>query len=375
MTDSPNNEERRGVDRRVVLLQELARRRVEVIQPERDVTSLIGYSYPAARTVFDSRPGEEVGHLEDMAELGLLERTFFDKVHVCNSCRHYALNFREICPTCTSANIDIVDMIHHYRCGFNAPETQFRDGVRYVCPKCEQPLRHIGVDYERPASNYVCGACTYLFTEPKVEAVCLNCGVTVAAENTSLRTVYEYRVTTKGVLVASKGILESSEGRAVIDPDMGIYRIAYFEERLGQELARARRHQRSLVVLAAGLDQFRQLRGRHGEPAVARRNKELADLARESLRESDCAAFRDDVLLVMLTDTPVAGGYVVAERILGDISRRPSSAGLPPCTVSIGLASDADGREITPSQLIDTAAERLAQARESGGNSVWPRRP
>ncbi|MGQ0659222.1 MAG: diguanylate cyclase [Chromatiales bacterium] len=361
------------VDRRVVLLQKLVRERREVITPERSVESPSAHVYPVARAALECRPGEELAQLEQMADLGLLERTFFDKIHICNICQHHALNFREICRRCGSSNVDIVDIIHHYRCGYNAPEAEFQDGMQYTCPKCEQKLRHIGVDYERPTSNYLCRVCSEVFADPKVDCQCLKCGAGMPAENVTVLTIHEYRTTTKGVLVASKGRIDSEEERGVLDADLGIYRYSYFEERLGQEMAAARRYKRPLVLLAAGIDHYDRLRGQFGDMLMARRLKEVADLTRETLRESDCAAFHQgNILLMLLSDTPLEGAYVVAERMRRGIMQRPTSSGMPECTLSVSVVATR-GDLAGPHQFVELVMDHLRVAREYGGNVVWPR--
>lgn len=363
-----------GIDRRIALLQKLVRERREVVTPERSLESPSGHVWPAALAVFECAPGEDLTRLEHMTELGLLERAFFDKIHVCNLCQHYALNFREICSRCNSANNDIVDMIHHYRCGYNGPEVEFRDGLQYTCPKCEQKLRHIGVDYERPAATYLCRACGNLFSDPKVDCQCLKCGAGTPAENTTVLTIHEYRVTTKGVIVASQGRIDGDAERGVLDADVGIYRLAYFEERLGQELSAARRYKRPLMLLAAAIDHYDRLRVQYGDVLMAKRLKELTDIARETLRESDCAAFHQgNVLLILLTDTPLEGAQVVADRLCQQLVQRPTTTGVPDCTLSVSVAS-ASAEHTGPKQFIEAALDYLRVARQHGGNVVWPRR-
>ena len=39
-----------------------------------------------------------------------------------------------------------------------------------ICPKCHKKLRHIGVDYDRPAVVYTCNDCENSFTSPITKA-------------------------------------------------------------------------------------------------------------------------------------------------------------------------------------------------------------
>lgn len=46
----------------------------------------------------------------------------------------------------------------------------------FICPKCHKTLRHIGIDYDRPASLYHCTDCDQTFLNPDTTALCTYCG-------------------------------------------------------------------------------------------------------------------------------------------------------------------------------------------------------
>lgn len=142
---------------------------------------------------FSSRVVFEVA--ERLRGRGLLERTFFDRVHVCSSCSSARNNAREECPACRSANLRTEPLIHHFRCGWQAPESEFRHGRELVCPKCRQALRHYGSDYDKPGNVSVCADCSDIFADPSVGFVCFDCGAHVDGDAAEHRDIFSYRLT------------------------------------------------------------------------------------------------------------------------------------------------------------------------------------
>jgi hypothetical protein len=202
-------------------------------------------------------------------KFGYLDKHFFEKIHLC-VCerRQFAINFREVCTACRSSNINITDMIHHYSSGYTGAESVFQDSIRYVCPKCDEELRHIGVDYEKVSTDYVCAACAHVFTEPEVHCQCLACPQQFDVDRALVRTLHTYHINAKGTLVASRGTIDTdSAGGTLVDPELSVYSFDYYEERLAQGFAGARRYKRPLSVVMAqidALDEFEAAHGRHG---------------------------------------------------------------------------------------------------------------
>lgn len=366
-----------ATDRRVALLQRLVAAKQDYIEPESNLASPLGYSYRLAQELFDSRPGEEIKQLDYLADLGYLARQFFDKIHLC-VCerRQFALNFRETCPRCGSSHIDLTDMIHHYSCGYTGAEPEFQDGIRYVCPKCDEDLKHIGVDYEKVSTNYVCTPCGNVFTDPDVHCRCLACDQNFPVDRAYVRTLFVYRLTPKGSLVAARGVLDpASSAGALIDSELNVYSFAYFEERLAQEFAGAVRYKRALSVVAAAIDRLEEFELTHGRQACALKLKAFAAMAKESLRDSDVAAVYDQtVMLLLLTDTPEAGAAVVAERLRHGAGRLNAEGESPQLGISASYAA-LQASTSGPQALFDDVMERFRAGRRAGGDHVLPAAP
>lgn len=145
------------------------------------------------------RLDERMKFAHKMEELGYAERTrLVDRVHVCKECGDSHELFVECCPKCNSSDIRQESMIHHFRCANVSPETSyFKDG-ELVCPKCRRTLRHIGVDYDRPATVYSCN-CGNTFLHSAMKVICTNCLSQVSPEELTPIDVYEYKLTPAGI--------------------------------------------------------------------------------------------------------------------------------------------------------------------------------
>ena len=135
-----------------------------------------------------------------LEELGFAEKTdFVERVHVCPSCWHSHLLFIESCPKCSSSNIREESIIHHFRCANVSPESTYEHDGQLVCPKCKKQLRHIGVDYDRPANMYTCNKCGSTFMQSRMRVICSNCGTETEPDKLKPVDVSEYSLTRRGI--------------------------------------------------------------------------------------------------------------------------------------------------------------------------------
>jgi hypothetical protein len=194
--------------RRLLILRLLLSRGQRNLLPRRDPGSPLAHAYPP----LDLAIGPTlISDLNDLVREGLLDRTFFDRVHVCPNCEDGRLLFREVCGACLSADVRRGDVIHHYRCGHVAQEERFRQGLSLICPACSEPLRHIGIDHERPAVLLYCHNCDQLAGEGVTQARCLGCDRTHLAESIPERVLWSYHLTPEGRTAAACGRLPAYE--------------------------------------------------------------------------------------------------------------------------------------------------------------------
>lgn len=165
--------------------------------------SSLGYINP----IFEHYHSMGLFHLNEMfmfkdtmVEYGALKvHRYLIKEHLCPKCNHSHLLYTECCPKCGSSNLKIQNIIHHFSCANVSPESSYNIGGVLVCPKCHKKLRHIGVDYDRPAVVYTCNDCENSFTTPLTKATCCYCESTFPVNALVPRDVVDYEITEEGV--------------------------------------------------------------------------------------------------------------------------------------------------------------------------------
>lgn len=158
---------------------------------------------------------------ESLCERGLLRREFFDRFHICHRCDSLRLHVREECTQCHSSDLEEEQYLHHFRCAYQGPEEDFRQGDRLICPKCRYELTHFGFDYDRPGSMVVCQPCGNAASEPAVGFMCLDCGAHVDGDVAETRDVFSYELTDQGIGFAEHGqSLLGSASRALRFADL-----------------------------------------------------------------------------------------------------------------------------------------------------------
>ena len=153
----------------------------------------------------------------------------------------------------------------------------------------------------------------------------------------------------------------------------------YLQVRLKEELARARRDQTRLVCLMLDIDHFKAVNDTHGHVAGDYVLQEMATRVESQVRASDVAArYGGEEFVVLLPDTTVRSGKLLAERIRKAVAR--DSISLPgdksvDITVSVGIASmtvaaDASDLKTLGESLIAKADVALYRAKSEGRNRV-----
>ncbi|MEM1174081.1 MAG: sensor domain-containing diguanylate cyclase [Pseudomonadota bacterium] len=153
----------------------------------------------------------------------------------------------------------------------------------------------------------------------------------------------------------------------------------YLQVRLKEELARARRDQTNLVCLMLDLDHFKKVNDTYGHVAGDYVLAEMANRVESQVRASDVAArYGGEEFVVLLPDTAVKSGKLLAERIRKAVARKavdlPSGESVD-ITVSVGISalqvqSDAEDLKSTGESLIAKADVALYSAKSAGRNQV-----
>jgi diguanylate cyclase (GGDEF)-like protein len=157
----------------------------------------------------------------------------------------------------------------------------------------------------------------------------------------------------------------------VTDELTGLKNHRYFQERLGEECARAKREGRPLSLIMADLDHFKRVNDLHGHPVG---DLVLAAAARhvlEGVRAGDSACrIGGEEFAVICPGTPQGEALRIAERIRARLAAAPILVGPEAIaiTFSLGVAEHRPGME--PKKLFEAADDALYRAKRSGRNRV-----
>ena len=213
--------------------------------PFPDRHSRTNYYFPFLSNLLDDvDDGKALSIIFEAKKKGfLIEDEMIDKVHLCDSCGSAHHNLRETCKSCGSIDLRIRDLIHHFRCAYVGPETDFMQehSDDLVCPKCQKILRHIGNDYDKPSHIYVCNTCDHPFQDPRFTYHCVDCRSSNDIHHLQEFKIRKMVLSTKGKYLVLNGLPKKVEKKNNLQSDViGIYEVAIFQNLLKQEQARLR---------------------------------------------------------------------------------------------------------------------------------------
>jgi hypothetical protein len=187
--------------RAIRLVERLLDGRILELKPEIDITSKLGYRYPYADSILETPSEETIKILRQLEDTGVLIKTFFDKLPKCPSCNSFEIRPGSYCTKCGSGNINKGSVIEHYADGYVGFEHEFHPkneaGVstqRLICPKCNQELKQLGVDYSKPGFFYKCNSCGHMSNEADIKWRCSDCGSIHTHREVEEVEVYSYKL-------------------------------------------------------------------------------------------------------------------------------------------------------------------------------------
>lgn len=148
----------------------------------------------------------------------------------------------------------------------------------------------------------------------------------------------------------------------------------YFQQRLAEEIERAKRLRRELSLLMLDIDDFKYYNDTNGHLAGDEALKTTAKCIRESVRTVDVVArFGGEEFAVILPETDGQGAQLVAERIRAQVEKthyfNQEAQPNQQFTISVGAAT-CPRDAATLAELIDCADKALYEAKFSGKNKV-----
>lgn len=174
---------------------------------------------------------------------------------------------------------------------------------------------------------------------------------------------------------------------SITDALTGAFNRRFAEQRLLEEVSRAHRYRRPLSLLLFDLDRFKQINDSFGHVYGDVVLRTVAELLKDKVRNCDYfCRFGGEEFLVLLTETPLEGARVVAERMREAIDEHafplaptlPDATSLYPLlepdrihiTISIGVSTLQSEPRESSTQVLERADRGLYQCKKLGRNRV-----
>ena len=162
--------------------------------PEIDPKEKVGFRYPLADELLETRSDDTNQTLDRLANEGLLVRFPFDKLMACPNCKSFNPRVSTSCPHCSHTNMTRGRVLDHMLCGYVGPESEFISSEGYTCPKCRRTLKLIGADYRSPGLMYKCESCGKVSLAPRETFICFQCNHRSSLEELAEIPLFGYRL-------------------------------------------------------------------------------------------------------------------------------------------------------------------------------------
>jgi diguanylate cyclase (GGDEF)-like protein len=164
--------------------------------------------------------------------------------------------------------------------------------------------------------------------------------------------------------VCTRRLQTTLEKRSTMDPLTQVLNRRGFADVYAKEHALMRRSGTLMTMLNIDIDYFKKINDAHGHAVGDRVLVDVAQMIAKALRASDhVARFGGEEFVVLLPSTGLDRALHIAERI--QLALRAPREGIPPYTVSIGVACQANAEESLDGILV-RADKALYSAKERG---------
>src|SRR5262249_15880646 len=148
----------------------------------------------------------------------------------------------------------------------------------------------------------------------------------------------------------------------IIDALTDIHNKRYLLEFLDRELSRSARYSRPLSLILFDIDRFKNINDELGHLGGDFTLRELAATVKGTVRKEELfAPSGGEEFVIVLPETTLENGRLVAERIRGLVERHPFQyeGKAYTTTISVGVGATTGGEPLTPHDLIRQADEKL----------------
>jgi diguanylate cyclase len=191
---------------------------------------------------------------------------------------------------------------------------------------------------------------------------------------TSAQTLQEEMGATTAEVGRLREQLEKAQGQALVDALTELHNRRAFEQALAQMLTSAAESASPCSLLMADIDNFKRVNDTYGHVFGDKVIRYVAQRISLSIKGRDVAArYGGEEFAILLPDTTVQGGLVLAEQIRttvarGKIHRAGAAEQIAGVTDSIGVAESLPGDGVE--ELTARADEALYKSKQAGRNCV-----
>lgn len=176
------------------------------------------------------------------------------------------------------------------------------------------------------------------------------------------------------VAVENSQLYKLTRRLAITDELTGLYNYRYLQQRLDEEIERARRYSKHVSLVMFDVDDFKAFNDSHGHIAGDVALADLSSVVRACVREVDVVArYGGEEFSVILPETDATGAYVVAEKIREAVENHAFADATGQCdvhiSVSVGVATFPEN-SYDKETLLRQADDALYRAKGSGKNRV-----
>jgi two-component system, cell cycle response regulator len=160
---------------------------------------------------------------------------------------------------------------------------------------------------------------------------------------------------------------------SLIDDVTQLYKQSYLATVLDNEVNRSKRRNASFSVLFLDLDYFRMINDTRGHWVGSKLLTEVSKILKTSIRSCDYGfRYGGDEFIIVLPDTDIKGGQVVADRIRKAVedARFLINGQEIRVTVSVGLAAFPDHAK-TRDQIVQLADQAMYFGKRTSRNIVY----
>jgi diguanylate cyclase (GGDEF)-like protein len=197
----------------------------------------------------------------------------------------------------------------------------------------------------------------------------------IAEDVSRLAMTYAYLLLAPACVLGSLGYLlgrryDGAHVLSITDPLTGLFNRRYFDERLSEEMGRARRYNHPMCVLWVDIDRFKSINDNFGHAAGDFALVCASHVLSNGVRSTDVVArLGGDEFAVLLPETGAPEASLLARRIMAETEHCAGSMEWR-VSISIGIVELAARADVESDELMAAADEALYRAKAAGGSGT-----